>query len=266
MRKNESAQVKRALARAGFDDLVVVDASDVFIDAVKDIFDPEKKRKIIGKTFLQIKDIVMKDYNLDANKYMLGQGTIYPDTIETGGTKHSDTIKTHHNRVEEVLKLMKMGHLIEPIKDLYKDEVRELGKKIKLPKNLLDRHPFPGPGLAIRALCSNGQERIKNRSTINSRLQKIVGSKLQSTVLPIKSVGVQGDNRTYRHPALLAMSDIAENGYVGHRQLESLSSRITNSLPEVNRVVYLLHPKKIDFKKLRTKKSIYNKRTFGFVA
>lgn len=253
MRKNESADVKRALARAGFDDLVVEDASLHFLAAVSGVVEPEEKRKRIGRAFLEVKDQVMRDHKFKVKDWVLGQGTIYPDTIETGGTKHADTIKTHHNRVDEILDLMKRNALIEPIADLYKDEVREIGKKLKLSKTLVDRHPFPGPGLSIRALCATGNEKVKNASAINKKLKKFVGSKLSAAVLPVKSVGVQGDNRTYRHPALVM-------GNASWDELHDLSVNITNGMTEVNRVVYLVGPKKIDLKKIRINHATLTKK------
>jgi len=248
MRLNESAKVKKSLAKAGFDDLLVVDSEDKFLKATKNIIDPENKRIAIGRTFLQIKDEVMRLEKMNKRDWVLGQGTIYPDTIETGGTKHADKIKTHHNRVEEILKLMKLGALVEPLATLYKDEVRAIGKKLGLPNSLINRHPFPGPGLSIRTLCSNGKEKIKNKVLINKKLKKIAGPRLKVSALPLKSVGVQGDNRTYRHPALIS-------GKASWQRLHNLSVRMTNELNEINRVVYLVGPTKVDFKKIKTTKA-----------
>ena len=120
----------------------------IFLKRLKNVKDPEKKRKIIGKAFIRI-------FFKHTRKYMdfLAQGTIYPDVIESTSTKGpSDLIKTHHNRVKEVLKLIKKDKVIEPFKDLFKDEVREIGRELKVPSSLIHRHPFPGPGLAIRIL------------------------------------------------------------------------------------------------------------------
>ncbi len=191
MRLDESKKVNDALVKAGFDNLKVIDASAIFLKAEEGVIDPEKKREIIGRTFLQVKDKVMASRNMKAQDWVLGQGTIYPDTIETGGTKHADKIKTHHNRVKEVLKLMRLGALVEPISELYKDEVREIGRKLGLPKELLDRHPFPGPGLFIRTLCSDGKvgklaswqvgppsSSCGSGYGVASKLQKIVGSEI----------------------------------------------------------------------------------------
>ncbi|MFA6215842.1 MAG: glutamine-hydrolyzing GMP synthase, partial [Patescibacteria group bacterium] len=252
VRLNEAQKVKQALAKAGFDNLAVFDAADIFLQAEKGVIDPETKREIIGRTFLEIKDLVMKQRGLNAKDWILAQGTIYPDTIETGGTKHADKIKTHHNRVKEILKLMKLKALVEPLASLYKDEVRLIGKKLGLPANLINRHPFPGPGLAIRTLCSDGQEKIENEKVINTRLKKLVGRKLQAKVLPLKSVGVQGDNRTYRHPALIT-------GAANWPALHDLSVRITNEIHQVNRVVYLAAPKSLNLARLKTKKAYLTK-------
>ncbi|MBI3290894.1 hypothetical protein HYZ76_01270, partial [Candidatus Falkowbacteria bacterium] len=246
-RLNESQEVAKALAKAGFDDLVIYDAAGRFLKALKGVTDPEKKREIIGRQFLKVKDLIMAEAKLNPFDWVLGQGTIYPDTIETGASKHADKIKTHHNRVKEVLKLMKLGRLLEPLAGLYKDEVRQLGKKLKLPASLIDRHPFPGPGLAVRTLCGNGQE-LKSSRAQELKLKKIVGKNLQAAILPLKSVGVQGDNRTYRHPAIIS-------GPAGWAKLHDLSVRITNELTEVNRVVYLVNPRKIDFSQLKIKKA-----------
>lgn len=252
MRLNESARVKQALAKAGFGGLKVVDASETFLKAVKGVVEPEKKREIIGRTFLKVKDQVMAELKMKPSDWVLGQGTIYPDTIETGSTKHADKIKTHHNRVKEILKLMKLGQVVEPLATLYKDEVRDLGKKIGLPAALINRHPFPGPGLSIRVLCSDGHDKVEKISQLNSRLKKIVGANYDCTVLPIKSVGVQGDNRTYRHPALLS-------GPMDWEKLHHLSVRITNEVPEINRVVYLLNQTTIDLTKIKTQAKFLTK-------
>lgn len=252
LRHNESERVKKSLSKAGFDDLTITNASQEFLNNTKNIADPEKKREVIGKTFLKIKDKVMKENNMQQTDWILAQGTIYPDTIESGSTKHADKIKTHHNRVKEILKLMKAKQLIEPLAELYKDEVRELGKKLKLPKELLERHPFPGPGLSIRALCSNGQDKIKNKTSLDKKLKNFVSSKINITSLPLQSVGVQGDNRTYKHPALIY-------GNIDWKHLSEISPKITNKFKEINRVVYLVKPNKIDLKKLKVKKAYLTK-------
>ncbi|MFH1235670.1 MAG: glutamine-hydrolyzing GMP synthase [Parcubacteria group bacterium] len=238
MRLDESRQVAETLAKAGFDNLHVVDAREKFLDALSGIIDPEEKRKVIGKTFLAVKEEAMKLLGLDDEQWVLAQGTIYPDTIETGRTKHADVIKTHHNRIPEIQKMVTEGRIVEPLKDLYKDEVRKLGEDIGLPKELVWRHPFPGPGLGIRILCEN---QVKTLSDIPSEhteaLQRAVRDAGETTgeaqVLPVRSVGVQGDQRSYHHPALiLGMRDLQKVGI--------LAPALANRLPFINRVITLV--------------------------
>ncbi|MDO8624551.1 MAG: glutamine-hydrolyzing GMP synthase [Candidatus Diapherotrites archaeon] len=231
MRQNESAQVLQALRAQGFEHLQVEDASDYFFEKLAGVTDPEQKRKIIGNAFLEVQRRVFDRLNLDEDEWLLGQGTIYPDTIESGGTKNAQIIKTHHNRVELVQRLLAQGKVIEPLDQLYKDEVRELGKKLGLPAELVERHPFPGPGLAIRMLCSDRSEKPV-LSDVAARVQSIASAAgLESVVLPIKSVGVQGDNRTFAHPAVLS-------GPADWEALEHVSTRITNEVREINRVLW----------------------------
>lgn len=252
MRMNESKKVKESLAKAGFNDLYIVNASDKFLKAEKGIINSEQKRKIIGKTFLEVKDEVMKRQGMNSKDWILAQGTIYPDIIESGATKNADRIKTHHNRVEQVLKLMKLGALVEPLAELYKDEVRQIGKRLKLPSSIISRYPFPGPGLAIRTLCSDGKGKVKNEGLLNNRLHKIISKKLKAKVLPLRSVGVQGDVRTYRNPVLIY-------GSADWKTLNDLSIEITNQFSKINRVVYLVYPKKINLNKLEIKQAYLTK-------
>ncbi|MFH1408972.1 MAG: glutamine-hydrolyzing GMP synthase, partial [Nanoarchaeota archaeon] len=227
MRKNESAFVMKALEHQGLH-LEFVDASQQFIDALQGITDPEEKRKIIGEVFVKVAQDAMRDMHTEG--WLLAQGTIYPDTIESQGTKHAALIKTHHNRVEVMRQLLKEGKVIEPIKQLYKDEVRALGVALGLPSALVNRKPFPGPGLAVRCLC-NAEESFDHPD--NGRLQEMV-LPLKGVIAPVKSVGVQGDERTYKHPAIIY-------GGADWDQLDALSS-IPNKLPSVNRMIYLLSP------------------------
>lgn len=233
MRLDESEKVKAGLAKIGLDDLHIYNAEEEYLKALENIYDPEEKRKIIGELFIDIAERVMREMNFNEDDWLLGQGTIYPDTIESGGTKHSDKIKTHHNRVDRIQEMIAKNLIIEPIKELYKDEVREVGQALGLPAELIERHPFPGPGLAIRCLCS--AEEVAGTEVIpppnrGRCLPKGDGGGLRQ--LPIKSVGVQGDERTYAHPALLDEKlSIAE--------IETLAPEITNKMPGINRV--LLH-------------------------
>src|SRR3989344_5376345 len=155
MRKNEVALVKEAFDTLGIKNLRVEDASEEFFANLKGVYDHEKKRQIIGQTFLDVQKRVSEEMGLFAKHgWLLGQGTTYPDIIETGATKHADRIKTHHNRIEAVQKMIEAGSVIEPLKDLYKDEVRKLGEELGLPHEFVWRHPFPGPGLGVRILCA----------------------------------------------------------------------------------------------------------------
>ncbi|MBU1130920.1 glutamine-hydrolyzing GMP synthase [Patescibacteria group bacterium] len=265
MRKNEVEQVKGTLAQAGFANLHIKDASAIFLSKLKGIVDPEEKRKIIGQLFLDIQEQVMAELDMNPKDWLLAQGTIYPDTIETGGTRHAAVIKTHHNRVARAQELIKQGRVIEPIKDLYKDEVRELGEALGLSEKIIWRQPFPGPGLAIRALCHQGRSTITNSqiTKINSKLSTVfeqiritagLPEKSQIQILPIRSVGVQGDLRSYAHPAILEApknnprasrgqdtnkSQIPNHNFqsINWLAIERLSPQITNAVKEVNRVL-----------------------------
>ncbi|HEX7510709.1 MAG TPA: glutamine-hydrolyzing GMP synthase, partial [Chitinivibrionales bacterium] len=231
MRHEESAAIVEYMKAHGFDNLRIVNATDRFITALNGVADPEEKRRIIGSVFLEVKEQALEDFGLNPAEWILGQGTIYPDTIESAGTQHSDRIKTHHNRVAAIVELLEKGEIVEPLAQLYKDEVRELGKAIGIPDKLLWRHPFPGPGLGVRLLCSNGKT-ISVAETTRTSVEAIaVKAGYESQVLPLRSVGVQGDSRTYAHPVLVC-------GEKNWQRLEVLSTTVTNSVRDVNRVVY----------------------------
>ncbi len=231
MRHEESSGIIDYMKSYGFDNLHIVDASDRFLSALHEIADPEEKRRIIGSVFIEVQEKALADFGLNPAEWILGQGTIYPDTIESAGTQHADRIKTHHNRVEAIIDLLKRGEIVEPLSQLYKDEVRELGKAIGLPDSLLWRHPFPGPGLGVRLLCAGGAAAAVKENVQSAVNERAGQSGYASTVLPLRSVGVQGDSRTYAHPALVC-------GPRDWTRLEELSTAITNSVREVNRVIY----------------------------
>jgi GMP synthase (glutamine-hydrolysing) len=234
MRKNESSAVGKELGELGFGNFHVVNAEAEFFEAVKGVVEPEKKRNIIGNKFIEVQNAELRKLELNPEEWLLGQGTIYPDTIETAGTKHAARIKTHHNRVDSIKELIEAGLVIEPISQLYKDEVRELGEELGLPTEIVWRHPFPGPGLAIRCLCSDGK--AENLDLLNEEAGAIAKEfGLEARVLPIKSVGVQGDERTYAHPCMLI-------GKANWETLEKVSTKITNEIKEINRVVKLVNP------------------------
>ncbi len=247
MRKNESTIIAQRYRDFGFSNFIVEDASDTFLSSVYHETDPQKKRKAIGETFIIVRNTVVKRLALNEDDWLLGQGTLYPDIIESGGTKNSHTIKTHHNRVDGIQALIEKGLIIEPLKDLYKDEVRILGKKLDLSDGLVFRHPFPGPGLSINVLCHDGnfkeQDELAAANQFITQLDlstSFPGAELAKTgVLPVKSVGVQGDFRTYRFPAVLYFKDI-----FGHfplwTDLEKASSEVTNAGKDVNRTILTL--------------------------
>jgi GMP synthase (glutamine-hydrolysing) len=226
MRKNESADVMAAYEKAGFKNVRLRDASAEFLAAVGEETNPEIKRKRIGAAFLAVENDVLA--HLPRGEWLLGQGTIYPDTIESGGTRESALIKTHHNRVPELIVRIQAGEIVEPLVQFYKDEVREIGRALGLPARLIEKQPFPGPGLAVRFLCTGEQAAWSE----NSKLSEVAsGFNLQARVLPVRGVGVQGDERTYAHTALLT-------GEYDERGIAELSPAITNTLRDVNRVVF----------------------------
>ena len=183
MRKQESAIIAERYRDAGFTNFIVEDASETFLKAVYHEADPQKKRKAIGETFITVRDTVVKRIGLDESEWLLAQGTLYPDIIESGGTKNSHVIKTHHNRVEGIQALIEKGLIVEPLKDLYKDEVRVIGKKIGLADGLVYRHPFPGPGLSINVLASPGQagpDAAKDRQEFDQTLSALAGIDLST--------------------------------------------------------------------------------------
>ncbi|MDO8428164.1 MAG: glutamine-hydrolyzing GMP synthase [Candidatus Diapherotrites archaeon] len=251
MRFNESKEVKKALNKVGYWNLKVIDGKYEFFFPLQRIIDPEEKRKMIGKKFVEIKQREIKKLGLNENEWLLCQGTIYPDTIESAGTKHSDKIKTHHNRVQEILDLIQQGKVIEPIQELYKDEVRKLGIELGLPKELVQRHPFPGPGLAIRIVCSAGKPEQELELLETKVNQVIRGTEYTAKILPIKSVGVQGDERSYQHAAILC-------GKLNWNELEKLSILITNQVKEINRVLYCVWPENLT--SLKVKKARLDKK------
>ena len=273
MRKNESAKVAEAYRKFGFTNFIVEDASESFLKAISGLTDPQKKRMAVGENFITVRNEVTARQKLD-DSWLLAQGTLYPDIIESGGTKNSHTIKTHHNRVAGIQELIAKGLIIEPIRDLYKDEVRAIGKKLGLSDELVMRHPFPGPGLSINVLCSNGKPDPKDAEEIALAQKELDSIKLdmfcekcQSTlkrsILPVRSVGVQGDFRTYRFPALLTFGVVEPvettsangdfdklNHHTGffhmpekREKLEAASSAITNSAKYINRTCVRLYQK-----------------------
>ncbi len=249
LRLGEAEEVERALRGLGLD-LVVVDASERFLEALVGIVDPEQKRKAIGKTFIDVfGDEARRVQDARGDIRFLAQGTLYPDVIESAGSHGSAVIKSHHNvgGLPDDLAFT----LIEPFRNLFKDEVREVADALGMPSHLRDRHPFPGPGLAIRCLGEVTPERLRVLQQVDdvfvSALREfgLYGETWQALAVltPLRSVGVMGDGRTYAHTvALRAVTSVdgmtADWARLPHEFLATVSNRIVNSVPEVNRVVY----------------------------
>ncbi len=229
MRQNEGVQIMERYQALGYSNVEARDYSAAFLEAVAGITDPQEKRHRIGATFIQMRDRFLQELDLQAEDWVLGQGTLYPDIIESGGTQHANVIKSHHNRVQEVLDLMASGHVVEPLKELYKDEVRQVGTLLGLPEALVWRHPFPGPGLSINVLCSEGADSCPPQTA--ERLRQQLEPPVEVDVLPVRSVGVQGDLRTYAPPAVLWQTPRDWDW------LEATSITLTNRVREINRVV-----------------------------
>ncbi|CAL1543679.1 unnamed protein product [Lymnaea stagnalis] len=292
MRKNESDQVEQSLNKIGLK-VRVIRASHTFYNATTSVSidsndinsrkrktntlntttNPEDKRKIIGDTFMKVANEVVDELNLKPEDIYLGQGTLRPDLIESASalaSGNADAIKTHHNDTDLVRELRAQGRIVEPLKDFHKDEVRAIGKDLGLPDELVHRHPFPGPGLAIRVICADEPFMCKDfaensvmlriittfstsTKTPHSLLNRIKSSSsseeqdhlmrisarfsMQSILLPIKTVGVQGDCRTYSYVAALSCED--DPNWEELMILAKLIPRICHS---INRVVYVFGP------------------------
>jgi len=241
MRLGESTDILDFMKKNGFNNLDIYDAENDFLTALKGVSEPEKKREIIGNMFIEVKTKAQAKLGLNENEWIIAQGTIYPDVIETGNTGIGK-VKTHHNRVDIVMELIEKGLIIEPLETLYKDEVRKLGEYLGLPKDLVWRHPFPGPGLGVRCLCSNGKydDKIENNEDLAKIAQKWGGEIIQ---LPVSSVGVKEDARTYAHPAAVFGSkefDVLAKctGTYNHEDISTkLTAEIISNVKSVNRVV-----------------------------
>ena len=246
LRKNEPEYVVNALKKLGVN-LRYVDASRLFLEKLKGVTDPEEKRKIIGHTFIDVFSSVAKEYK-DAE--FLAQGTLYPDVIESVSVKGpSATIKSHHN-VGGLPKDLNFK-LIEPLRELFKDEVRRLGKELGLSEDYIHRHPFPGPGLAIRVIGEVTEEKLNvlreaDEIVINEIKKANLYNKVWqafAVLLPINSVGVMGDKRTYENVVAVRVVNsvdgmTADWTHLPYDVLNRIANRIINEVKSVNRVVY----------------------------
>jgi GMP synthase (glutamine-hydrolysing) len=296
LRLGEMERVRGYMDSFGFSNFHQLDAAAEFHRAVRNLADPEAKRKAVARTFLAVKDKVYADLGLEPGKWLLGQGTIYPDLITSGVTKNADVIKTHHNSLLDERETLS---LIEPMKDLYKDEVREIGLKLGLPREFLWKEPFPGPGNSVRVLGEVTPAKLKLQAKVDSiidscllgtrwytelwhkfpvlgivselgeaprlaeqivgddkperrqavrRSQMILDDALNSlsdrpttamaVLLPVRSVGIKGDAKVYEHPLCLVIRDESDWIKIPDDLTEAVSSRITNQVDGVNRVVY----------------------------
>ena len=248
LRLNEAEQVMKTFASNLGVKVIHVNAAEQFLGHLKGVTDPEAKRKIIGREFVEVFQVESKKL---ANARWLAQGTIYPDVIESAGskTKKAHTIKSHHNvgGLPETLNLK----LLEPLRDLFKDEVRELGVALGLPKDMVYRHPFPGPGLGVRILGEVKREYadlLRRADAIFIDELRAAGwyektSQAFAVFLPVKSVGVMGDGRTYEYVVALRAVDTSDFmtahwSELPHSLLGRVSNRIINEVRGINRVVY----------------------------
>ena len=248
LRKGESDQVMQTFKENMNLNVIKSDSKDLFIRHLENIDDPEQKRKIIGRSFIDVFDaeaIKLKDIKF------LAQGTIYPDVIESSGSESNEArvIKSHHN-VGGLPEEMELD-LIEPLRDLFKDEVRRLGIELGIPKEMLERHPFPGPGLGVRIIGEITKEKISIlQQADNIFIEELIKAELYEKVsqafavlLPVKSVGVVGDERRYAEViALRAVETVdfmtAKWAHLPYDFLENVSNRIVNEIEGVSRVVY----------------------------
>ncbi|MEM2941337.1 MAG: glutamine-hydrolyzing GMP synthase [Thermoproteota archaeon] len=245
MRENESETVRRFFQAFGIN-LVMVDAQDRFLKRLKNIVDPEMKRKIIGEEFIRVFEEMAEKTGAEC----LIQGTIYPDRIESGFRRFSDKIKTHHN-VAGLPTRIKFRKIVEPLRDLYKDEVRRVAEILGLPKELVSRQPFPGPGLAVRIVGEVTKEKVE----VVRKADKIVREEIDrgglgehlwqyfAVLTNTMSTGVKGDARAYGYVVAVRIVESREAmtanfAKIPYEILEGISTRITNEIPEVTRVVY----------------------------
>ena len=244
LRANEREQVE-AMFKNLHINLNVVDASKLFLSRLKGMFEPEKKRKIIGNTFIEVFEEEAKKYD---DIEFLAQGTLYTDIIESSVVGSSKTIKSHHN-VGGLPEKMKLK-LLEPLREIFKDEVRNLGLELGLPREMIYRHPFPGPGLAIRILGEVNEESLSLVRAADIILQEELKSGYYDktwqafcVLLNVKSVGVMGDNRTYENTICVRAVNASDGmtasfSHLPYALLENVSKRIINEVAGINRVVY----------------------------
>eukprot|EP00456_Euglypha_rotunda_P012443 TRINITY_DN13533_c0_g1_i7.p1 TRINITY_DN13533_c0_g1~~TRINITY_DN13533_c0_g1_i7.p1 ORF type:complete len:582 (-),score=78.95 TRINITY_DN13533_c0_g1_i7:107-1852(-) len=252
MRYKESDLVCAALAEVGIKNLRKVDAAKTFYEAktmidgketeaLQDTLSPEVKRKIIGDTFMKVAEEAVKEWGLKFEDLLLAQGTLRPDLIESASkiaSSNATVIKTHHNDTALVRALRDAGRVIEPLKDFHKDEVRVLGVELGLPEPLVWRQPFPGPGLAIRIICLNEPWTTDYDKDILKALKDYNSAHISATLLPCRTVGVQGDCRSYSSLVALSCDDT-----VDWKSIITLAKQIPKKVHHVNRCIYVFGEK-----------------------
>ncbi len=247
LREGERESVEHAMRQNFHLNLIVVDARDRFLDELRDVTEPEKKRKIIGRIFIEVFEEHAR--NIDGARYLV-QGTLYPDVIESMSVRGpSAVIKSHHN-VGGLPERMNLA-LIEPLRELFKDEVRQAGESLGIPHDMLWRHPFPGPGLAVRCLGAVTEERLRVLRAADRIVdQEIRRASLYESIwqafavlLPVRSVGVMGDDRTYEETCIVRAVNSTDGmtcdwARIPHDVLGIISTRIINEVRGINRVAY----------------------------
>ncbi len=245
MREGEPEEVREAFQKFKIN-FVIANAQERFMEKLKGVTDPEEKRKIIGEEFVRVFEEIAEN----AGAEYLIQGTIYPDRIESGFRKFSDKIKTHHN-VAGLPAKIKFKKIVEPLRDLYKDEVRKVAEMLGLPKEIVCRQPFPGPGLAVRIIGELTEEKV----SIAKKADRIVREEIEkggleenlwqyfAVLTDTKATGVKGDSRAYGYVVAVRAAESREAmtasfAKIPYAVLEKISTRITNEIPEVTRVVY----------------------------
>ncbi len=259
MRKNESDVICENLKKLGLKNLIRENAKDYFFNTVVEVegkkigplvdtIDPEAKRQIIGEIFIRIANNVIERLGLDPETTFIAQGTLRPDLIESGNpdiSGYAHKIKTHHNDVAIVREARKKGLIVETNSDWHKDEVRKVARKLGLEESIASRQPFPGPGLAIRLICHDKSEEAEITSDEVQKINSIIeGTSEKAQILPIKSVGVQGDCRSYRNLGVLYGNGVD----FSWNEVTTLAKQITDSINTINRVAYILNKKEIDQK------------------
>ena len=257
MRKNESDVICENLKKLGLKNLIRENAKDLFFNTVVEVegekigplvdtVDPETKRQIIGEIFIMIANNVIERLGLNPENTFIAQGTLRPDLIESGNPDISGfahKIKTHHNDVAIVREARKKGLIVETNSDWHKDEVRKVARKLGLEESIASRQPFPGPGLAIRLICHDKKEEVVISQEEVEKINGIVGKVAENAqIIPIKSVGVQGDARSYRNLAVLYGNGIDFEW----NKVTTAAKEITDSINTINRVAYILNKKEVN--------------------